>query len=142
MIDRAHLHVYQPGLLFLPFRMYGYQAQDDVVRAIEAPLPGGGGTVALHRTDTHAFRDPYSYRVEIRAPGRPSVWEELGDPDFYTYPHQVFLGEWQGKPCVHLKSGGDPVFIDLEQGRRLEHGPARGERGGGRDFSGGRRPRW
>jgi len=41
VIDRAHLHVYQPGLLFLPFRMYGYQAQDDVVRAIEAPLPPG-----------------------------------------------------------------------------------------------------
>jgi len=39
VIDRADLHVYQPGLLFLPFGMYGYEAQADVVRPIAAPLP-------------------------------------------------------------------------------------------------------
>jgi len=41
VIDRSLLHVYQPGLLFLPFRMAGYATQDDVVRPIEAPLPPG-----------------------------------------------------------------------------------------------------
>ena len=25
VIDRASLHVYQPGLLFIPFGMYGYE---------------------------------------------------------------------------------------------------------------------
>jgi len=39
VIDRADLHVYQPGLLFIPFGMYGYESQADVVRPIAAPLP-------------------------------------------------------------------------------------------------------
>jgi sulfide:quinone oxidoreductase len=39
VIDRASLHVYQPGLLFIPFGMYGYTTQDDVVKPIAAPLP-------------------------------------------------------------------------------------------------------
>ncbi len=39
VIDRGSLHVYQPGLLFVPFGMYGYESQDDVVRPIAAPLP-------------------------------------------------------------------------------------------------------
>ena len=39
VIDRADLHVYQPGLLFVPFGMYGYRSEDDVVRPIAAPLP-------------------------------------------------------------------------------------------------------
>jgi sulfide:quinone oxidoreductase len=41
VIDRSALHVYQPGLLFLPFGMYGYRSQEDVVRPIAAPLPQG-----------------------------------------------------------------------------------------------------
>ena len=40
VIDRGGRHVYQPGLLFLPFAMYGYESEDDVVRPIAAPLPG------------------------------------------------------------------------------------------------------
>lgn len=57
VIDRAHLHVYQPGLLFLPFGMYGYRTQEDVVRPIEAPLPPGVQFVAaeVHLID-HAQR--------------------------------------------------------------------------------------
>ncbi len=39
IIDRADKHIYQPGLLFLPFKLYGYEGEDDVVRSIEAPLP-------------------------------------------------------------------------------------------------------
>lgn len=41
VIDRADLHVYQPGLLFLPFGMYGYREQQDVVKPITVPLPRG-----------------------------------------------------------------------------------------------------
>jgi len=40
IIDRAHRHWYQPGLLFIPFRLYGYEREDDVVRGIQDPLPG------------------------------------------------------------------------------------------------------
>ncbi len=39
VIDRGSRHVYQPGLLFLPFGLYGYETEDDVVRPISAPLP-------------------------------------------------------------------------------------------------------
>ncbi len=40
VIDRFDKHVYQPGLLFIPFRLYGYETEDDVVKPIEEPLPG------------------------------------------------------------------------------------------------------
>ena len=39
VVDRASEHVYQPGLLFLPFRLYGYERREDVARPIESPLP-------------------------------------------------------------------------------------------------------
>lgn len=72
VIDRSLLHVYQPGLLFLPFRMYGYRAQDDVVRPIEAPLPPGVRFVpsevylidhAKREVDTDAGIFPYDFLV-------------------------------------------------------------------------------
>ncbi len=40
VIDESALHVYQPGLLFLPFGMYGYREQDDVVQADHRPPAG------------------------------------------------------------------------------------------------------
>ena len=46
VIDRSGKHVYQPGLLFLPFRMYGYDDESDVVRPIAAPLPSNARLVA------------------------------------------------------------------------------------------------
>ncbi len=39
VIDRASIHVYQPGLLFLPFKLYGYEAESDVIERIAQPLP-------------------------------------------------------------------------------------------------------
>ncbi len=39
IIDRAKTHIYQPGLLFLPFKLYGYDDESDVARGIESPLP-------------------------------------------------------------------------------------------------------
>jgi sulfide:quinone oxidoreductase len=72
VIDRAELHVYQPGLLFLPFGMYGYRQQEDVVRPIRAPLPRGVAFVPAEvvlidhaqrevRTDNGTF--PYDFLV-------------------------------------------------------------------------------
>jgi len=72
VIDRSNLHVYQPGLLFLPFGMYGYHEQEDVVRPIAAPLPTGVAFVAAEvvlidhaqrevRTDEGTF--PYDFLV-------------------------------------------------------------------------------
>lgn len=39
VIDRSDQHVYQPGLLFLPFGLYGHDDHRDIVRPIRDPLP-------------------------------------------------------------------------------------------------------
>jgi sulfide:quinone oxidoreductase len=39
IIDRAAEHHYQPGNLFIPFKLYGYEGREDIVRDITAPLP-------------------------------------------------------------------------------------------------------
>jgi len=41
VVDRSDTHVYQPGLLFLPFGLYGHDAPGDIVRPIGEPLPRG-----------------------------------------------------------------------------------------------------
>ena len=39
IVDRSDQHVYQPGLLFLPFGLYGYADHKELVRPIGDPLP-------------------------------------------------------------------------------------------------------
>ncbi|HFD80421.1 MAG TPA: CBS domain-containing protein [Gammaproteobacteria bacterium] len=39
VIDRASEHHYQPGCLFIPFRLYGYEDRSDIARDIRYPLP-------------------------------------------------------------------------------------------------------
>lgn len=39
IIDRASEHHYQPGCLFIPFRLYGYEERSDIARDIHSPLP-------------------------------------------------------------------------------------------------------
>ena len=39
IVDRASTHLYQPGLLFIPFRLYGYDSEDDITKSIESPVP-------------------------------------------------------------------------------------------------------
>ena len=58
VVDRAREHVYQPGLLFLPFRLYGYERREDVARPIEAPLPAAARFVnaAVEAIDTTSRR--------------------------------------------------------------------------------------
>ena len=84
MIDRANLHVYQPGLLFIPFGMYGYQSQDDVVRPIASPLPRN---VALVNADVRLIdhakravrtdRGEHAYDFLISALGCRTAPEEV-----------------------------------------------------------------
>lgn len=38
VIDRGHEHHYQPGYLFLPFKLYGYESRKDIVKPIQYPL--------------------------------------------------------------------------------------------------------
>jgi len=39
VIDRSKEHHYQPGYLFIPFRLYGYEGHKDVARGITEKLP-------------------------------------------------------------------------------------------------------
>ncbi len=39
VIDRSDEHHYQPGYLFIPFRLYGYEERKDVARGITEKLP-------------------------------------------------------------------------------------------------------
>jgi len=84
VIDRADLHVYQPGLLFVPFGLYGYQSQDDVVKPIAAPLPRNVKLVnADIRLIDHAKREVatdkggYPYDFLISALGCRTAPEEV-----------------------------------------------------------------
>ena len=63
VVDRASEHVYQPGLLFLPFRLYGYERREDVARPIESPLPASARFV---NAEVEAI-DTTSRRVQTSA---------------------------------------------------------------------------
>ncbi|MDH5656492.1 MAG: NAD(P)/FAD-dependent oxidoreductase [Spirochaetia bacterium] len=39
IIDKSDTHFYQPGFLFLPFELYGYHKESDVMKPIKKPLP-------------------------------------------------------------------------------------------------------
>lgn len=39
IIDKSDTHLYQPGFLFLPFKLYGYNDKSDVSKPIRKPLP-------------------------------------------------------------------------------------------------------
>jgi sulfide:quinone oxidoreductase len=84
VIDRASLHVYQPGLLFLPFGMYGYHEQADVVRPIVAPLPHGVAFVAAEvnlidhaQREVHTEQGNFPYDFLICAMGCRTAPEEI-----------------------------------------------------------------
>ena len=38
VIDKAEEHLYQPGLLFIPFRLYDYEGPEDIVKPITSPI--------------------------------------------------------------------------------------------------------
>ena len=45
IIDRSSEHHYQPGYLFLPMRLYGYERRSQVVRDIREKLPSNADFV-------------------------------------------------------------------------------------------------
>jgi sulfide:quinone oxidoreductase len=84
VIDREARHVYQPGLLFLPFELYGYHGADDVVRPIAAPLPSAATLVAAEvqhidtgRRDVRTSRGSHGYDFLISAMGCRTAPEEV-----------------------------------------------------------------
>ena len=125
VIDRASVHVYQPGLLFLPFAMYGYRTEEDVVRPISAPLPHN---VDLVRSDIrlidHAKREvqtdrgAYPYDFLISALGCRAATEEVegmaeamgrGAHTFYTLEGALAMQ----KPLAEMTEGR--LVIDIAE---------------------------
>jgi sulfide:quinone oxidoreductase len=123
VIDRTDLHIYQPGLLFLPFGMYGYETQDDVVRPIAKPLPGNVNLVAADiRLIDHAKRQvetdkgTFPYDFLISALGCRTAPEEVngmaaemgrGVHTFYTLEGALAM---QG-PLAQMREGR--LVIDI-----------------------------
>lgn len=72
VVDKAVEHVYQPGLLFIPFRLYGYETRGDVTQPIKSPLPRDVNFVNAqvagidyngHRVETSAGTFPYDWLI-------------------------------------------------------------------------------
>jgi len=70
IVDRAPAHVYQPGLLFIPFRLYGYDSEADVVKSIETPIPKNARLV----TGDVKLIDRQSKKVETDSGTYPYDW--------------------------------------------------------------------
>ena len=67
IVDRASTHLYQPGLLFIPFRLYGYDSEDDITKSSESPIPKNarfvtGNVKLIDRESKKVDTDAGSYR--------------------------------------------------------------------------------
>ena len=109
IIDRAKLHVYQPGLLFIPFRLYGYNSTQALTKEISEPLPRNVDFVAANielidhenkqvKTDHGDF--PYDFLVCSLGCGLApeeveGLQEALGEKvfTFYTKEHAEKLAD-------------------------------------------------
>lgn len=89
VIDKSCAHLYQPGFLFLPFSLYGYEKRKDVVKPIETPLPARARFVGaeIKRIDrdkkkVETTSGKYSYDWLILSLGTKADAEEVdGLPD-------------------------------------------------------------
>ncbi len=69
IVDRASTHIYQPDLLFIPFRLYGYDSEDDIVKGIETPIPKNvrlvtGSVKLIDRESKKVETDAGNYRYD------------------------------------------------------------------------------
>lgn len=103
VIDRARHHWYQPGLLFIPFQLYGYTKTDALAKDIAEPLPRSAQFVAADiklidhgkkRVETDKGNYPYDFLVSALGchmvpEDVENLAETLGEQThtFYTAPH-------------------------------------------------------
>lgn len=74
VIDKSADHVYQPGLLFLPLKLYGYETKDDVARPVREPIPP---SVNFHTADVKLI-DHKNKKVETDAGVFSYDWLVIG----------------------------------------------------------------
>jgi len=105
VLDRAEKHIYQPGLLFIPFGLYGYESPDDVVRGIREPLPKSANFVKTdiklidHKNKVvETDSGKYTYDFLISTLGCRLAPEEIEGMDlnngtytFYSLDHAIRL---------------------------------------------------
>jgi sulfide:quinone oxidoreductase len=123
VIDRERLHVYQPGLLFLPFGLYGFDSSDDLVRPVTAPLPRNVAFVAADvlqidpvRREVRSSRGQHGYDFLVCALGCHTAPEEVegmadamgrGVHTFYTLDGALAMR----RPLQEMKDGR--LVIDI-----------------------------
>jgi len=107
VIDKSRNHYYQPGLIFLPFKLYGYTDEKGNVRDTTDFIPAGVGFVeaeiqridhANHRVETSAGSHEYDRLVialgcHIEPEDIPGLTDGYGKNVFYfyTYPSALDL---------------------------------------------------
>ncbi|RMF83661.1 MAG: NAD(P)/FAD-dependent oxidoreductase, partial [Nitrospirae bacterium] len=118
VVDSAEEHHYQPGNLFIPFRLYGYEGREDVARPIRKPLSSKVRFVkgAVRAIDTEARRvecdgERLDYDFLVTALGcrlAPEEVEGLGPAlgegaihTFYDLDHALAMQE----PLARMESG-------------------------------------
>ncbi len=84
VIDRAAEHHYQPGNLFIPFKLYGYEEREDIVRDITDPLPKSATFIKaeVKRIDhehkkVETSRDVYDYDFLVCTLGCHTAADEV-----------------------------------------------------------------
>jgi len=108
VIDRASTHIYQPGLLFIPFSLYGYETADDITKGIESPLPGNARFV----TADVKLIDTQNKTVETDAGNYRYDWL------ISTMGCQIAPGEIEG--MQEFMGNGVHTFYDLDGALRLQ----------------------
>jgi CBS domain-containing protein len=66
---RRNAHLYQLGLLFIPFRLYGYDSEDNITKSIASPIPRNARLVTgkvklIDRESKKVETDAGSYRYD------------------------------------------------------------------------------
>jgi sulfide:quinone oxidoreductase len=120
IIDKADEHHYQPGYLFIPFRLYGYEDRDDIAKPITKPLPKNAtfvkATVRLidhENKKVETDKDTFDYDYLVCALGCRIAAEEIEG-----------LAESIGHGAVHTFYTLDGAFamqkaLDVMQSGRL-----------------------
>ncbi|MBI3581817.1 MAG: FAD-dependent oxidoreductase [Nitrospinae bacterium] len=93
VVDKAREHHYQPGYLFIPFRLYGYEGRDSVARHIRRPL---GSAVEFVSADVRLI-DHAARKVETSAGRLDYDWLVLAMGCRMAPEETEGLGEALGK---------------------------------------------
>lgn len=109
VVDRATEHVYQPGMLFLPFRLYGYERREDITRPIRDPLPRNARFIQAEVVSI----DTAARRVQTSDETLEYDWLVL------ALGCRLGTGEVDGLPAA-MDSGGAHTFYSVDGALRMQ----------------------